>query len=367
MAFNILLVLIGLGALTVGGDLLVKGASKTAALLNVSPLLIGLTIVSFGTSAPELIVSIKASLQDKAALSLANVIGSNLFNTLLILGACAFIRPLFVDRQILKFDLPALVFVSLVFLGFSQRGALYPWQGWVLILFCFSYVGCLFYRSRKKKEILDIEVDLPCRGEQANLKTLAKYGLYTLTGFLLLIFGARWLIDGSVAIARHFYVSDTLIGLTIIATGTSLPEFFASFMATLRGEKEIAIGNVMGSNIYNISIVAGSAAAFSPSLLTVSSSLFYLDISLLVVTTVILYPMISRHLKVTLTDGIFLFTTYCFYIFYVVIRETKPELKPILDSIFKLIVGPTLFLYVVYVVTGFLSKLTGRTKNHRSF
>lgn len=360
MTLYIFLVLIGLAALTVGGDLLVRGSSKIAMILGVSPLIIGLTIVSFGTSAPELIVSIKASLQDKAALSLANVIGSNLFNTLLILGACALARPLFVDKQVIKFDLPTLIIVALLFLVFAQSGSIEKWQGLALIIYSFVYVGLIFVRARKNPDLAkDIsgEVESTSGKEKTSLKKIILYSLYTLAGFALLIYGARWLIDGSVAIAQHFGVSDTLIGLTIIATGTSLPEFFASFVATLKGESEIAIGNVMGSNIYNISTVAGSAAVLSPTLLQVPNSLFFLDVSLLIICTLILYPMIFRKSKITRLDGMFLFCTYGFYVLYAIARESMRNLMPTLNSIFSSLLVPLLFIYAAYIILGFVTKM----------
>ena len=260
-----LLIAGGLVALTVGGELLVRGATGIAVAAGVSSLVIGLTIVAFGTSMPELVVSLKASAAGSPGIAVANVIGSNIFNILFILGLCGIIAPLAVSSQLVRIDVPLMILGSLLVYVFALGDTIRPWQGLLLLAILSSYTIFIVRRSRRETRAVKTQYDRALSDERTEVKKLPVWisGLLLLVGLFILVIGAQWLIEGSVVLARRFGVSETVIGLTIIAGGTSLPEVAASVMATIKGERDIAIGNIIGSCTFNIFAILGIAPLFS--------------------------------------------------------------------------------------------------------
>lgn len=238
--------------LFVGGEGLVRGASSVARHFNLSPMLIGLTIVGFGTSAPELLVSVQAALAGQPGIAIGNVVGSNIANILLILGVSAAIAPLFIPARRLWRDLAFMLAATAIFWAMLLGGEITRLYGAILILGLLAFLTVAFLYGK-----IDAEEDAPV---ESQLKAWA----FTLGGLVVLVIGARLLVDNAVIIAKTFGVSEAVIGLTIVAVGTSLPELATSVIAALRRQTEIAVGNVIGSNIFNIFSIIGITALVTP-------------------------------------------------------------------------------------------------------
>lgn len=271
--------LISLVILYFGAEWLVGGASSLAARLRISPLIIGLTIVSMGTSAPELVVSIKAAMAGQSALSIGNVLGSNLFNTALILGVSALIIPLTVKRQLLKVDVPVMVGATLLFLIMFLDGKLSFTESIILVGLFISYMAYLLIVSLKNKETNDNN-DIIIRIYKHWAIDVSLIGL----GLVGLIYGSDLLVDNAIVIAKNLGMSEAMIGLTIVAAGTSIPELATSIVAALKRQTDIAIGNVVGSNTFNLLLILGTAGAIHPIQtpdINITDSLFLLGTGLL--------------------------------------------------------------------------------------
>lgn len=271
--------LISLVILYFGAEWLVGGASSLAARLRISPLIIGLTIVSMGTSAPELVVSIKAAMAGQSALSIGNVLGSNLFNTALILGVSALIIPLTVKRQLLKVDVPVMVGATLLFLIMFLDGKLSFTESIILVGLFISYMAYLLIVSLKNKETNDNN-DIIIRIYKHWAIDVSLIGL----GLVGLIYGSDLLVDNAIVIAKNLGMSEAMIGLTIVAAGTSIPELATSIVAALKRQTDIAIGNVVGSNTFNLLLILGTAGAIHPIEtpdINITDSLFLLGTGLL--------------------------------------------------------------------------------------
>ncbi len=257
------LFLLGLLLLTVGADWLVRGASGAAERVGVSPLVVGLTIVAFGTSAPELVVSGAAALRQQPGLAVGNVMGSTVANVGLIVGAGALIRPIEVHRRLLARESPLLVFVLLIVMALSLNHALGRLDGLALVTGFLIYMGFLFRWARDERND-GAALGLPRGvGGEASRK-LGFDILRVLLGLVGLLLGADWLVDSAVAIARAFDISEAVIGATLVAVGTSVPELASTIAAAARRMGDIAIGNVIGSNVFNLGLVLGTAALLSP-------------------------------------------------------------------------------------------------------
>ena len=265
----------GFVLLVFGAEQLVRGASQLAVAVGISPLVIGLTVVAYGTSAPELAVSVQSSYAGQADIAIGNVVGSNIANVLLILGVSALITPLIVAQQLIRLDVPIMIGLSVLVLVMGLDGGIGRIDGLILFAGAIAYTVFVIRQSRKENKAVQQEyeqefgsspVKMGARGIAIDLGRIV-------AGLALLVLGANWLVDGAIAAARFFGVSELVIGLTIVAVGTSLPEVATSVTASLRGERDIAVGNIIGSNIFNILLIVGSVAAirpieFEPTLLT---------------------------------------------------------------------------------------------------
>lgn len=311
---NILKLFSGLVLLTLGGDFLVKGSSKIAKKMGLSALVIGLTIVALGTSAPELVVSIQASLTGLDNMAVANVVGSNIFNTLFILGLCSLAAPLIVKQDLLRLDLPVLITSSLGLLYFSLDERISRLEGLIFLAALGTYLTILLRRSRSEKLI---EEDAPQSEES---ESITPSFLFVILGLALLVFGGEWMVDASVVLARDFGLSETVIGLTIVAAGTSLPEVATSLVATYRGEKDIAIGNVIGSNILNILFILGVGSVFGDNGLGVSQNELAVDIWILLASALLSYPIFRTGLRVGRMEGVILLMGFGSYLFYTFLK-----------------------------------------------
>lgn len=261
---NILFLVLGVGLLTVGGEALIRGSLAAAKRLGVSPLLSGLVIVGFGTSAPELVVSVDAALNQQPDIAIGNVVGSNIGNILLILGTCALITPLAVKPMALRRDAVTVVAASILFIVLVGGSALGPVDGAILLISLVAYLVWAYWSERLHASP---SAELH-KAEAEELTALPKSVVWTvttvITGLLLLIAGSQVLLMGAVGIAEHFRVSEAVIGLTLVAVGTSLPEFTISVIAALRRHADVAVGNVLGSNIFNLLGILGVSALLQP-------------------------------------------------------------------------------------------------------
>ncbi len=319
---TIVLFLIGLVLLVIGADLLVRGASTIAKKLGISSLVIGLTVVAFGTSAPELAVSVTSAIagDETVELALGNVIGSNLFNILMILGLSAIVAPLMVERQLIRLDVPVMIGASALCLLMSLDGGVGFIDGLILFACLLVYTFVLIRSTRKHPEA--VEVDQAAESEEVNIPK--QLGL-VLVGLVMLVIGSGWLVDGAVAFAKMFGVSELIIGLTVVAAGTSLPELATSVIAVARGERDIAVGNAIGSSIFNILMVLGLTAMFAPIELPVSDSVLTFDLPvMLAIAIACLPPFITGNVLARWEGAVFV-GYYIAYAVYRVLAELKHE------------------------------------------
>lgn len=308
----------GLIALVVGAELLVRGASKLAAAAGISPLVVGLTVVAFGTSAPELAVSVNAALAGQADVALGNVIGSNTFNVLFILGSSALITPLIVSSQLIRLDVPVMIGVSFLVAVLAWDEKISRVDGGLLLLGSVIYTGILIRWGKSAAE--PAKAGEPRSSVKAG--ALRSVGL-GVGGLLLLILGSRWLVHGAVSIATGFGVSELVVGLTIIAAGTSLPEVVTSVIASLRGERDIAVGNVVGSNIFNLLVVLGTGALFGPTGIAVAPAVLRFDIPIMVAVAVACLPIFFTGRVIARWEGGLLLAYYVAYSVYLVLGATR--------------------------------------------
>lgn len=318
---TVLLLLGGFVALIAGGESLVRGASGLARALGMSPLIVGLTVVAAATSAPELAVTVDASLSGSPGIALGNVVGSNIANVLLVLGAAALVLPLAVSSQLVRADIPVLAGASILMLVLALDGSISRVDGLVLFLLVVVYVTVLVVVARRRGGAngagglsgfgeLDAAVpqapapaDGPEGDAAAGRKPLLRDIGFIVVGVGLLVLGARWLVRGATEVAQSFGVSDLVIGLTVVAIGTSLPEMATSVMAAVRGEREMAVGNVAGSNIFNLGMVLGLAAIIAPGGVPVGRSAIVFDIPFMVAVALAMLPVAFTGFAISRMEG----------------------------------------------------------------
>ena len=312
----------GFVLLVAGAELLVRGASRIASAMGVTPLVIGLTIVAYGTSAPEMAVSVGAALRGAADVSLGNVVGSNIFNTLLILGASALVAPLSVHQKLIRIDIPLLIGVSCVSALMAWNGNVGRFEGTVLGLGAIAYTVFAILESRRETRSIaeEYEQEFGARPEaQGTLRNV----LLILAGLACLVGGSDLLVRGSIQIAKSLGVSQLVIGLTIVAGGTSLPELATSVVAALKGERDIAVGNIIGSNLFNLLAVLGFSSAFSSSGVGVARAAIEFDIPVMIIASILCLPIVFNDGVISRIEGAFLLTSYALYVVYLILRAME--------------------------------------------
>lgn len=315
---TLLLLLAGLVLLTFGADVLVKGASSLAGSLGISPLVIGLTVVAFGTSAPEMSVSVSSAFKGSAEIAVGNVVGSNIFNVLFILGVSAMVASLMVQKQLVRFDIPIMIYGSLLVLLMSIDGQISRFDGLLLFAGIIAYTVFLIKEARRQGVAVVEGTD-----DIAPPQPLWKNIILIVVGLVMLVVGSQWLVDGAVEIAKYFGLSELVIGLTIVAAGTSLPELATSVMASLKGERDIAIGNIVGSNIFNIGAVLGLSGMIAPDGLPVAQSSLVVDIPVMILVAFACLPVFLANYTVTRSDGVAFLVCYVVYVLYVVLAAQQ--------------------------------------------
>lgn len=298
-----LLLIGGLGVLTLGARGLVSGGSSLALRFGVTPLVIGLTVMAYGTSAPELVVSAEAALRDRGAIALGNVIGSNVCNIALILGICALLRPLTAHHKVVSRETPILIGVSVLAMVLLLDRHLGRFDGIVMLAVLAAYSWYII-RAARRDAAAETPDPLPRQ------YSLGKSLFFTLGGLALLIVGAEGFVDGAVTLARSWGWSELLIGLTVIAVGTSMPELALSTVATLRNESDVALGNVVGSCLFNILGILGIVGVMRP---TGVPELHLGDLAVMVATTLALLPLLYGDRRITRWEGAVLLVCYAGY------------------------------------------------------
>lgn len=307
MITSVTLLVLSLFALYIGAGWLVKGSTEIAHKANVSNLVIGLTIVAFGTSAPELVVSINASLTGQGDIAIGNIVGSNIFNIAVILGISAVIHPLQAKRQLTRIDIPLLILSTIVLTVLFWNGTLNRLEGCIFLIGIILYtVFCLYY-SRKHEEKVEKSI-----GElEKQPEPWYKDVLYLAGGLAILVFASHLLVDNAVSIAQELGVSEAVIGLTIVAAGTSLPELATSLVAALKKNPDIALGNIVGSNLFNILAIAGTSSIINP---IVAKNVNYIDLLVMLGLTLLLLPLAKSGQKISRAEGWVLIIVYLCYL-----------------------------------------------------
>ena len=311
MLISVFYILISLFLLYFGANWLVKGSSALALKAGVSPLVAGLTVVAFGTSSPELVVSINTSLAGQGNIAIGNVIGSNLFNICIILGISAVVSPLKIKMQLLKIDIPVLILVTGAFMLLFIDRHISRFEGMILVSGILMYTVANIYMARKEKnaEVLEEFNESVSPGK---LKWYWSAGM-VIAGIGILVAGSEFLVKGAVEIARSLGVGETIIGITIIAAGTSLPELASSIVATIRKEYDIAIGNIVGSNIFNLLGIVGISSLVKPlSAIAISN----IDLYVMLGVTLLLLPFFRTHYTLKRDEGFFMIALYGMYMYY---------------------------------------------------
>jgi cation:H+ antiporter len=345
------LFVLGLTLLIGGAELLVRGSSRLAEAIGISPLVIGLTVVAFGTSSPELAVSIQAGLSGQADVAVGNVIGSNIFNVLFILGLSALITPLTVSRQLIRLDVPLMIGASVVMVAMSLDGAMNRVEGAILFGCLIVYTVWSVRQSRSNMSAAKLEHERGHRTTPPRRGTIiAANILMSIVGLALLVLGSRWLVEGAVTIARWMGVSELIIGLTIVAAGTSLPEVATSVIASVRGERDIAVGNVVGSNLFNIFGVLGMTAVVAPADIVVPPAALRFDLPVMLAVAVACLPIFFHQSRIDRWEGGLFFGYYIAYMAYLILDSTGHDYLPYYSAVMLWFVIPLTVVTILVVV-----------------
>jgi len=328
MIGNVILFVTGLATLIVGAKALVHGASKLALSFGISPLVIGLTIVSMGTSAPEVAVSVGAAAGGRTELAVGNVIGSNIFNVLMILGISALIAPLVVHAQLVRQEVPIMIGASVLLVALAIDGMIGRFESALLLALLIVYAGFLIVQSRRETQATREEFEQALPPAHAwDRHWLVQTGL-VLSGLGLLVVGSDWLVEAAAAFARAFGMSELVIGLTIVAAGTSMPEIATSVTAALQGERDIAVGNVVGSNIFNILGCLGAAGLIAANGLPVPAAALAFDLWVMLAVVFACLPVFLSGREIARWEGAVFIGYYAAYTAFLVLAARQHDALP---------------------------------------
>lgn len=310
ISYSLAVFIIGLIILYLGGEGLVRGSSRLARAMGINPVLIGLTIVAFGTSAPELVVSIIAAFKGSNDLIMGNILGSNIANIGLILGISALIYPISIKLTLIKVELPFMIFISILLLLFSQNLIIGHFEGAILFILLISMIIYSCYDAFKEPKEIEKEYSELVQVDRSYNKNI----LYIVFGIIGLSIGAKLLVDSAISIAQSLGVSQALIGITAVAIGTSLPELTTSVIAALKKESGIIIGNIIGSNIFNIGIL-GIISVLKP--IEMKQHLLEFEFCIMILFSIILLPIMKTGFKIAKTEGLLLLLFYLMFLRFI--------------------------------------------------
>ena len=346
MLQQVLMFAAGLAVLVVGADVLVRGASRLAVSFGVSPLVVGLTVVAFGTSAPEMAVSVGSALAGSPDLAIGNVVGSNIANVLLILGISALITPLLVDEQIIRQEIPIMIGASALLVVMALDGNIGLLESIALFGLVIAYTVFLVVQSRRASKAVQDEFETEIPTSTWDRHWAVQVGLIV-GGLVMLVVGADWLVDSAVAFARAFGVSDLVIGLTVVAVGTSMPEIATSIVAAIRGQRDIAVGNVVGSNVFNLLAVLGAAGIASGAGLPVSEAARNFDLWVMLAVAFACLPIMITGREIARWEGGVFLAYYAAYTAWLVLQAQQHASLPAFSGI---MLGYVLPLTVITLV-----------------
>ena len=312
---NVLLVAVGLAMLYAGSELLIRGSVSIAKRMHISQLVIGLTVVAFGTSTPELVVSINAAIVGQADVSLGNIIGSNIVNIGLILGLSAAIFPIAVRIKTIRREIPIMLAVSLILIPMSLDGAISQVEGVLLVLSLIVFIYFSYSQSKKENNQTQMPVEMD-NSYNKPAHVLTKNVVFVVAGILLLYFGSSLTVDNAVQIANSMGISERVIGLTVIAIGTSLPELITSVGAARKRHADLSIGNIIGSNIFNVLGILGISSLISS--IKVNPAIFT-DYAVMIGFSIVLIPVMRSGFTITKKEGYALVTAYSLYLIFLLI------------------------------------------------
>lgn len=350
MLQQVLMFVLGLTVLVIGADVMVRGASRLAVSFGVSPLVVGLTVVAFGTSAPEMAVSVGSAFNGTPDLAIGNVVGSNIANILLILGISALITPLLVDEQIIRQEIPIMIGASALLVVMALDGSIGRIEAAALFGLVVAYTVFLIVQSRRaSKNVQDeFETEIPTSNWDRHW---AVQVALIVVGLVMLVQGAGWLVDAAVAFARAFGVSDLVIGLTVVAVGTSMPEIATSIVAAIRGQRDIAVGNVVGSNVFNILAVLGVTGLVSSGGLPVSDAARNFDLWVMLAVAFACLPIMISGREIARWEGGVFIAYYAIYTAWLVLQAQQHSSLPAFSGVMLSYVLPiTVITLVVSMV-----------------
>lgn len=326
----------GLVLLVGGAEVLVRGASKLAALFGIPPLVIGLTVVAFGTSAPETAVSVQSAFSGSGDLALGNVVGSNIANVLLILGMTALVAPLMVSRQLIRLDVPLMIGAGLLVWALGANGVLSRLDGALLFACIVGYTVFMVISSMResKRQAQAAAAEHPGAepAPSSNPMAWVMHLIMIVAGLMLLVAGSHFLVEGATSLARALGLSDLVIGLTVVAVGTSLPELATSIMAAARGERDIAVGNIVGSCLFNLLCVLGLAALVAPSGIPVPDNALVFDFPVMIAVSLACLPIFFTGYCIERWEGLLFFIYYVAYTGYLVLYSTHQDSATLLGD-----------------------------------
>ena len=328
------LFVVGVVLLIGGAELLVRGAARIAEGVGIAPLVVGLTVVAFGTSAPELAVSTAATLRGNPGLALGNVLGSNVLNVLLILGISAVLSPLVVQRRVVRLEVPVMIGITVIVVLLALNGMISRLEGALLLIAGLAYTSILVLRARA------VTAAVPREEAGRPPPRVLRNGALLLLGLVFLVVGSRWIVQGATAMAAGFGVPDLVIGLTVVATGTSLPELATSVVAAFRQERDIAVGNIIGSNVFNLLIILGTAAAVAPGGIPVPLSALTFDLPVMLAVSVACLPIFLTGQRIDRLEGSIFLVFYVAYTVYLILDAADHHALPALQDALLLFALP---------------------------
>jgi cation:H+ antiporter len=343
---TVVLFIAGLVLLIAGAEFLVRGASKLATMAGISKLVIGLTVVAYGTSFPEITVSALSGIKGEADIAIGNVVGSNIFNVLFILGASALIVPLGITRRLVRIDVPIMIGVSVLLLFMSLNHTVSRLEAIFLLVLGLLYT---WWQVRIGKEEVTGEEDKTWENldRQKRTSVLVLNIGFIVAGLTMLVLGSKWLVDGAVHIARSLGVSELAIALTIVAAGTSLPEAATTIIAAIRKERDIAVGNIIGSNIFNILFVVGISGLFASKSLQVNPAALVFDIPVMIAVTLACLPIFFTGFRIARWEGAVFLAYYAAYVVYLIMTASEHDVLFVFHMIMVWFVIPITLLTLV--------------------
>ncbi|MCE2983245.1 MAG: calcium/sodium antiporter [Parachlamydia sp.] len=349
---TVFMFLLGLTGLVIGAELLVRGASRLGLAIGISPLVIGLTIVAFGTSSPEMAVSVRAALANHSDIVIGSNIGSTNFNILFILGICALVAPLLISQQLVWYEVPIMIGAHFLLLALSLDGRITRLNALILLLCLICYTIYAIVKGRREAKPVAEEYQAAFSVSKNGSKALfivKQCGLIVI-GLIFCVFGAGWLLDSAVILARALGVSELIIGMTIVAAGTSLPEVATSVVATIRGQRDIAVGNVVGSNIFNILGIVGVAGLIAPDGIAVAPSVLRFDLPVAIAACVACLPVFFTGHKISRWEGGVFLGYYIAYTSYLILAAKDHDSLPLFSMMMMAFVIPLTLITAAIVI-----------------